>query len=163
MLGRTPIRPRPSTASDCTPWKSTTRPPGWSADSACSWTGTGSSAIAEHLTRHGIPCPSAHDPRRNSHRSGIAWSKGAVRSILTNPRYTGRQVWNKQRKDEVLIDVSDVALGHTTKMRWNDGDQWIYSEKVVHPALVSDGTFAEVRRMLAGRSGRPAQAAPVQA
>ena len=53
----------------------------------------------------------------------------------------------------MLIDVSDVALGHTTKMRWNDGDQWIYSEKVVHPALVSDDTFAEVQQMLAGRSG----------
>jgi hypothetical protein len=39
--------------------------------------------------------------------------------ILANPRYTGRQVWNKQRKDEVLIDVEDVALGHTTKMRRN--------------------------------------------
>ena len=115
--------------------------------------GHGLLAIAEHLTRHGIPCPSAHDPRRNSHRCGIAWSKGAVRAILTNPRYTGRQVWNKQRKDEVLIDVNDVALGHTTKMRWNDGDQWIYSEKVVHPALVSDDTFAEVQQMLAGRSG----------
>ena len=32
--------------------------------------GHGLLAIAEHLTRHGIPCPSAHDPRRNSHRSG---------------------------------------------------------------------------------------------
>jgi site-specific DNA recombinase len=35
----------------------------------------------------------------------------------------------------------------------HDGDQWIYSEKVVHPALVSDDTFAEVQQMLAGRSG----------
>ena len=43
MLGRTQIRPRRSTASDCTPWKSTTRPPGWSSGfTACSWTGTGS-------------------------------------------------------------------------------------------------------------------------
>jgi hypothetical protein len=38
-------------------------------------------------------------------------------------------------------------------MRWKDGDQWIYSEKVVHSALVSDDTFAEVQQMLAGRSG----------
>ena len=30
----------------------------------------------------------------------VGWSKGAVRAILTNPRYTGRQVWNKRRKDE---------------------------------------------------------------
>jgi site-specific DNA recombinase len=114
--------------------------------------GHGLLAIAEHLTRHGIPCPSAHDPGRNSHRSGIAWSKGAVRAILTNPRYTGRQVWNKQRKDEVLLDVSDVALGHTTKMRWNDAAEWIYSEQVVHPPLISDDTFAEVQQMLAARS-----------
>ena len=42
---------------------------------------------SEHLTRHGIPCPSAHDPRRNSHRSGIAWSRSAIRAILKNPRY----------------------------------------------------------------------------
>ena len=48
------------------------------------------------------------------------WAKSAVRAILANPRYTGHQVWNKQRKDEVLIDVDDVALGHETKMRWND-------------------------------------------
>jgi len=46
--------------------------------------------IAEGLTRDGIPSPSAHDRARNSHRSGVASSKSAVRAILTNPRYTGR-------------------------------------------------------------------------
>ena len=51
--------------------------------------GSGLYAIAEGLTRDGIPSPSAHDPGRNSHRSGIAWNKFAVRAILTNPRYTG--------------------------------------------------------------------------
>ena len=40
-------------------------------------------------------------------------------------------MWSKQRKDEVLIDVDDVALGHTTKMRWNDKDRWLWLEKVV--------------------------------
>jgi site-specific DNA recombinase len=54
--------------------------------------GSGIYAIAEGLTRDGVPCPSAADPKRNSHRSGIAWSKGAVRAILRNPRYTGREV-----------------------------------------------------------------------
>jgi site-specific DNA recombinase len=43
-----------------------------------------------------------------------------VRAILANPRYTGRQVWNRQRRDEVLLDVEDVAAGHETKLRWND-------------------------------------------
>lgn len=73
--------------------------------------GSGLFAIAEGLTRDGTPCPSAHDPARNSHRDGLAWSKGAIRAILTNPRYTGRQVWNRQRKDEVLLDVEDVISG----------------------------------------------------
>jgi hypothetical protein len=41
-------------------------------------------------------------------------------------------VWNRQRKDEVLLDVEDVALGCTTKMRWNDTEQWIWSEEIVH-------------------------------
>ena len=84
--------------------------------------GRGLYVIAEGLTRDGILSPSAHDPARNRHRagSGGAWSKNAVRAILQNPRYTGRQVWNKQRRDEVLIDVEDVALGHESKMRWND-------------------------------------------
>lgn len=48
--------------------------------------GHGLYAIAEHLTRDGISCPSAHDPDRNRHRCGIAWSKSAIRAILTNPR-----------------------------------------------------------------------------
>jgi hypothetical protein len=83
--------------------------------------GLGIFAIAEGLTRDGIPSPNGHDPARNRHRAGSkgAWGKSAVRTILRNPRYTGRQVWNRQRRDEVLIDVEDVALGHATKMRWN--------------------------------------------
>jgi hypothetical protein len=60
-----------------------------------------------------------------------------VRAILENPRYTGYQVWNKQRRDEVLIDVHDVGLGHQTRMRWNDPSDWIWSERPSHEALVS--------------------------
>jgi site-specific DNA recombinase len=61
--------------------------------------GRGLSAIAEGLTRDRIPSPSQQDRARNRHRTGEGWSKSAVRTILCNPRYTGRQVWNKQRKD----------------------------------------------------------------
>ncbi|MFI6326496.1 recombinase family protein [Nonomuraea sp. NPDC050556] len=110
--------------------------------------GRGLLAIAEGLTRDGILCPSAYDRARNSHRSGIAWSKAAVRAILLNPRYTGMQVWNRQHKDEVLIDVNDVALGHVTKLRWNDQEDWIWSEKVMHEALVEEGLFAQAQALL---------------
>lgn len=115
--------------------------------------GYGLYAIAERLTADGIPCPSAHDPDRNKHRCGIAWSKYAVRAILTNPRYTGRQVWNRQRKDEVLIDVRDVALGHMTKMRWNDQDKWIYSDEPTHTPIIDAETFDRAQELLSARRG----------
>jgi site-specific DNA recombinase len=72
--------------------------------------GYGIFAIAEALTRDDIPCPSAQDPGRNRHRDGLAWSKSAVRVILANPRYTGRQVWNKQRTDEVHPTVRGLGM-----------------------------------------------------
>lgn len=109
-------------------------------------------AIAEGLTRDGVPCPSAHDPVRNPHRSGTGWSKHAVRTILQNPRYTGYQVWNKQRKDEVLMDVDDVALGHTTKQRWNPRDQWVFSEEIVHPVIIDMDVFERAQHKFARTS-----------
>jgi site-specific DNA recombinase len=116
--------------------------------------GCGLFAIAERLTRDAIPSPSAHDRARNSHRSGIAWSKSAVRAILTNPRYTGRQVWNRQRKDEILLDVNDVAQGHITRLRWNTEKDWVWSDDTVHSPIISPGDFALAGQILAGRGGR---------
>ncbi len=60
-----------------------------------------------------------------------------MRAILENPRYTGHQVWNKQRRDEALIDVHDVGLGHQTRMRWNDPSEWFWSEEPSHQALIT--------------------------
>ena len=114
--------------------------------------GKGAYAIAEGLTRDGILSPSAHDPGRNQHRqgSGGAWSKAAVRSILKNPRYSGREVWNKQRRDEVLLDVEDVALGHESKMRWNHPDEWVWSENQTHTAIIEPATFEATQDIFAG-------------
>ncbi|MBK5307781.1 MAG: recombinase family protein [Frankiaceae bacterium] len=119
--------------------------------------GQGIWAIAEGLTADGVPSPSGHDPARNRHRIGIAWSKGAVRAILLNPRYTGRQVWNKQRKEEILLDVEDVAAGHETKMRWNTKDDWIWSQGVVHQPLVEDEVFQQVQALFAARGRTPTE------
>ena len=71
-------------------------------------------------------------------------------------------MWNKQRKDEVLIDVDDVALGHTTKLRWNETDKWLWSDKIVQPPIIDRETFDQVQAMIAGRAqhARRAQAAP---
>ena len=117
--------------------------------------GRGLFAIAEGLTDDEIPSPSAHDPARNRHRDGRAWAKSAVKAILQNPRYTGRLVWNRQRRDEILIDVEDVAAGHESKMRWNDPTAWIYSSDQTHEAIISTEGFAAVQRQMAAGAHRP--------
>lgn len=111
-------------------------------------------SIAEGLNRDGIPSPSGNDPERNPHRQSShgAWSKSAIRAILRNPRYTGYEVWNKQRRDEVLLDVQDVALGNTTKMRWNPDEQWIWSEHPVHEAIIDSTTYEAVLARFASRT-----------
>jgi site-specific DNA recombinase len=60
--------------------------------------GRGLYAIAEALIAAGFASPSQADPARNAHRTGEGWSKSAVRNILDNPRYTGRQVWSANRR-----------------------------------------------------------------
>ncbi|MEU6572518.1 recombinase family protein [Streptomyces sp. NPDC046805] len=123
--------------------------------------GMSDKAIAAQLTREGIPCPSAHDATRNPHRKKTAWQQGAVRAILINPRYTGYEVWNKQRKEERLLDVDDVTLGHTTRMTHNPAEEWIRSNEPAHEAIISQSRFATVqtlRRQRARNLGRQERA-----
>lgn len=120
--------------------------------------GKGFYAIAEGLTRDDIPSPAAHDPVRNRHRDGRARSKFAVRAILKNPRYTGSQAWNRQRRDEVLLDVDDVAAGRETKLRWNDPDQSVWSAEQAHEPLISADDFDKVQTQMAAGVDRPTPA-----
>ncbi len=66
----------------------------------------------------------------------------AVRAIIGNARYTGREVWNRQRRDEELLDVDDIAAGYRSKMKWNDRSEWIWSSEQTHLAIISPETFA---------------------
>ncbi|MFI1735588.1 recombinase family protein [Streptomyces acidicola] len=103
--------------------------------------GMSDEAIALRLNHDGIPCPSAHDAVRNPHRTKRAWQAGAVRAILLNPRYTGHEVWNKQRKEERLLDIDDVTLGHRTTMTHNPNDEWIWSNEPAHDPLITKELF----------------------
>ena len=38
-------------------------------------------------------------------------------AILANPRYTGLQVWNRQRTDFDLADPANTTLGHRQVQR----------------------------------------------
>jgi len=73
--------------------------------------------ITRALNDAGIPCPSAADPKRNPHRTGTAWTLRTVAAILANPRYTGRQVQNRQRTDFDLVDPANTGLGHRQVQR----------------------------------------------
>jgi site-specific DNA recombinase len=107
--------------------------------------------ITRALNDAGIPCPSAADPGRNRHRTGAAWTLRTVATVLANPRYTGRQVWNRQRTDRDLADPADIALGHKPVQRWNLPDGWVISSEPAHPALVSEAGFIAAQDNSAAR------------
>jgi len=111
--------------------------------------------IARALNEAGVPCPSAADPGRNRHRTGTAWTLGAVTTILENPRYTGRQVWNRQRTDTDLVDPANVTLGPKSVQRWNLPDGWVISSRPAHPALVSEDDFIAAQDINATRGPVP--------
>jgi DNA invertase Pin-like site-specific DNA recombinase len=113
--------------------------------------GRGMTSIARGLTQDGIPCPSAYDRARNPHRRTEVWETTAIRAILQNPRYTGRQVWNRARTDEVLIDVDDVALGHENRHRWNDPSQWVWSRAESHTPLISTDLYERAQQTIKTR------------
>ena len=68
----------------------------------------------------------------------MAWTLGTVAAILANPRYTGRQVWNRQRTDFDLVDPAITGLGHRPVQRWNLPAGWVISARPAHPAIVSE-------------------------
>ena len=111
--------------------------------------------ITRALNDAGIPCPSAADPGRNPHRTGAAWAPGTVTSILGNPRYTGRQVRNRQRTGSELADPANTSLGHKTVQRWNLPDGWVISNRPAHPALVSEAGFIAAQDISAARGPAP--------
>src|SRR5262249_1522049 len=53
-----------------------------------------------------------------------------------------------------------VALGHTTKMRWNNHHHWIVSEQPVHPPIINPETFQQTQDVLAARGRGPSQHKP---
>jgi hypothetical protein len=64
-----------------------------------------------------------------------------VAAILANPRYTGRQVWNRQRTDQDLVDPADTGLGHRPVQRWNLPAGWVISARPAHQAIVSEADY----------------------
>ncbi|GAB3678026.1 recombinase family protein [Saccharopolyspora tripterygii] len=106
--------------------------------------------IARELNDRGVPCPSGADPGRNRHRSGRMWRTPTVAGILENPRYTGRQVWN--RTGTVRSPGSARRAGGTG--RRTDSGEWAVSNAPAHAALVDEATFRSVQGIRAARKSR---------
>jgi site-specific DNA recombinase len=113
--------------------------------------GHSAARITRALNDAGVPCPSASDPGRNPHRKGARWALRTVAAILANPRYTGRQVWNRQRTDFDLADPANTGLGHRQVQRWNLPEGWVISKHPAHAALVSEADFIAAQRQTAPR------------
>jgi site-specific DNA recombinase len=110
--------------------------------------GGGLTHIARELNDRGLPCPSAADPDRNQHRSGSLWTLQTIASILSNPRYTGRQVWNRQPHDcQRLPDGDLVDVQH-----WAHASDWVISARPAHPALASEADFVAAQTVRAARA-----------
>jgi len=129
--------------------------------------GHSAARITRALNDAGIPCPSASDPKRNPHRSGAGWTLRTVAAILANPRYTGRQVWNRQRTDFDLVDPANTGLGHRQVQRWNLPEGWVISKHPAHSALVSEADFIAAQEASGPRgaavpAGRAAGLRPVR-
>jgi DNA invertase Pin-like site-specific DNA recombinase len=71
-------------------------------------------AIVRELNTDGIPCPSAADPSRNSHRRQDGWQVATISTMLRNITYTGFRVWGSVRKVERLVDPDTLRWDITT-------------------------------------------------
>jgi len=75
-----------------------------------------------------------------------------VAAILANPRYTGRQVWNRQTVDHHESDPGDKTSrepGRRPTHGWNTRDQWVVSTQLAHPPLVGEADFIRAQHISA--------------
>ncbi|MFI7530345.1 recombinase family protein [Nocardia salmonicida] len=125
--------------------------------------GRGDKSIANELNRDAIPCPSAHRPEQNRHRSGDGWRASTVAAILQNPRYTGYAVFGRWTKTEQLRDPDDAAAGRVVKFKRSPPQRIIRSRRPAHPAIVSVETFTQATLQRQERGGRSTEAHPTPA
>lgn len=107
--------------------------------------------IARSLNTEGVPCPSAHDPNRNTHRPQNGWQVSSLRAIIANQRYTGFATFGAFKKSETLLDPTDPSWGSKTRMVRNDAPL-IRSNERAHEALVSVAEWQRAQQILSRRS-----------
>ena len=56
--------------------------------------------------------------------------------------------------------MEDVALGLTTKLRWDEIGKWVWSDKIVRAPIIDWDIFDRVQVMVSGRAAEPARHKP---
>lgn len=77
--------------------------------------------------------------RAHRSRHGVAPPRSSA------PGHPGVAVWGRQRRDEVLIHVEDLAQGHMTKLRWNNERVGVRSSGVAHEPPITPELFEAAR------------------
>ena len=125
--------------------------------------GHGFYAIAEGLTRDGIPSPSAHDPARNKHRCGhrveqVRGPRDPHQPPLHRPPGVEQAAQRRgpHRRRRRRPRPHHQASGGTTRT------SGCGPTKIVHPPIIDRETFDQVQAMVsrARHQARRAQAAP---
>lgn len=81
-------------------------------------------------------------------RRGYEFTRSSVRKILTNPVYTGKVIWGRQRH------IRPKSIGERNRTVSNPEDQWIVV-KGLHPAIISGEIFREAGVMLSQKRHPP--------
>jgi site-specific DNA recombinase len=111
--------------------------------------GISAAGIARALNERRIPSPAVYDRVRNPHRAQAVWTVRTVAAILANPRYTGRQVWNRQFTDHREAVPGDKRSSLGPVRIWNPRGDWMISPNQTRPALVSDDDFTAAQEITA--------------
>lgn len=103
--------------------------------------------IARRLNSDSISAPSgtASDP------AASPWRPPTVRNILSNPRYTGYEVWGKQTRHESLVDPSDPSWGYHVRFVPSDAAPSRSRERV-HEPIIALADFARAQLIRASKA-----------
>ncbi|QFZ20646.1 recombinase family protein [Saccharothrix syringae] len=109
--------------------------------------GHSAAGIARHLNEQSVPSPSSAEAERGRGWIDQGWSLRTVVEILGNPRYTGRQVWNRTSADRATRSSS----GRRASVR-NEQHAWAISARIAHTPLVSEQDFVTAQTIQATRN-----------
>ena len=92
-------------------------------------------------------------------RRSAQWSQTPRPSTCrtgAKPRYTGRQIWNRQRTNHNETVPGDKRTSPGPTRAWNPRSERITSSHRTHPALISDTDFLAAQHITAiGHPSRP--------